>query len=739
MDIAKEGEAALTPQTIDSSGFKSDVLTPLRRLSRRLRWHLLVAGLAQCAALLVLLAAIQLFVDMMLVLGVGPRTALLVLLVAVAIHQAWQRIIRPAVTRISLEDLAAVLERARPALADQLVSAVALATAPAQPDRDSPAMVTALVRQARLGFSTCQPQKILNRARHRRFAAMGLAAVLIAASAFLLSPDVVATYIARDLLLQEAAWPSRTRIVVEGVVRNKILWPLGDDLTLVATAEGDVPRLLRAEIKLPGGQTAVRDLSRRGENQFLLDYGPLASSMRLRFLIARFGVDEPTGWYDVEAVERPAVREVTLTVTPPSYTGLPPVTWPVGQTSAEVLRGSGVSISATVNKKVASAVLRAAGQRVADAVREADNRVRADFTPTAGGTYYFDLTDAGGLADLHPVTYVIRLMSDSPPKVRLNLPGAGEMVVPGAVLDLDVDCEDNLALKTVELLYRVTHEGPVAASQPDLTVERLPGFEAKLPRFQVKHAWPLSSLSVKPGDQLTLLIRAADYQPSLPGEGKTLPFGVAESPGYTLKVVTAEELLAELGRRENEWRREFEQIVKSQEQIKKRVSDLHDRAGKMGLSNETAAAYAVEETAQRGQIGRLKTVRRQFEQILAELKVNQLANVTMRRRLEGGVIQPLHRLISTDCVAAADRMAAIRQEFHRSSADQLEQAQTKLVQDMYAILANMLKWEGYNEAVGLLRDVIRLQGDVKRQTQKRLEEQAEKLFGPGGTSRPEEE
>lgn len=729
----------MTPEGIETSGFSADVITPLRRLARRLKWHLVVAGLAQSAALLLILAVLQLLLDMILVLGIGPRIALFGILAAVAGYQSWLRVIRPALARVSVEDLAAVLERARPALADRLISAVALARAPRRPERNSPAMVAALVRDARRSFSSVHPQEILNRTRHRRFAGLGLAVVLAAAGAYLLAPDIVATYIARDLLLQDAAWPSRTRIIVEGVSPNKILWPLGDDLTLVATAEGDVPRMLRAQIRLPGGQSATRDLSRRGENQFVLDYGPLASSMKLRFLIERFGVDEPTGWYDVEAVERPAVREATLAVTPPPYTGLPPIAWPAGQTSAEVLRGSSVAISATLNKEVATAVLRYGGQRVADAVHEPDQRIRAEFTPAAGGTYYFDLTDTGGLADLHPVTYAIRVVSDSPPKVRLNLPGAGEMVVPGAVLDLEVDCEDNLGLRIVELLYRVTQEGPAAATQPEPAGERLPGFEAKLPRFQVRHAWPLSSLSMKPGDQVTLLVRAADYQPAMDAQGKGPAPGVGESPGFTLKVVTAEELLAELGRRENEWRREFEQIIKSQEQIKKRVADLHDRAGAKGFSNEAATAYGAEETAQRGQIGRLKTVRRQFEQVLAELKVNQLVNTAVRRRLDGGVIQPLGRLIGTDCVAAADLMATLRRDYSVPRADHVEEAQARLVQDMNAVLANMLKWEGYNEAVGLLRDVIRLQGDVNRQTQKRLEEQAENLFGPGATSKPEDE
>jgi len=75
-------------------------------------------------------------------------------------------------------------------------------------------------------------------------------------------------------------------------------------------------------------------------------------SMRVRFLIARIGVDEPTAWYDIEAVERPAVRRVEIQVSPPDYTELKPFTLAHGQVSTDIMRGSTVHIKATLNKPV---------------------------------------------------------------------------------------------------------------------------------------------------------------------------------------------------------------------------------------------------------------------------------------------------------------------------------------------------------------------------------------------------
>ena len=709
-----------------ATSFETQVNRPLRRVAGRLKRGILLRGFGIVAIAVVVLATIQLILDFLLVLDIGPRIAMLALVCGVIGYQIWHRILLPSRIRIEPEDVAALLERHDPSLHDAVISAVSFSRKPAAAS-DSRDMIQRLMTEVQERFKTLRPDSLL-KSRHTRSPITSLALLCILAASLAARSELAATYISRDWLLRDTPWPSRTQILVEGLSGNKIVWPMGDDLTLVATAQGDRPPSLRAEVKPPHGGTTLRDMPRRGEDQFILEYGPLASSLKVRFLIGRFGVDEPTAWYDVEAVERPHVESAEITVTPPTYAEQPKSTLPAGQTAIEALRGSTISIAAKLNKPVKSAALRGGGeQRLPASLDAGHSKVAAEFTPNLGGSYYFDLTDAGGLTDLHPVPFAVRLMNDPPPKVRLAMPGAGEMIIPGAVLELEIECEDNVALKSVELRYQLSHESPGPTSQPDSFVENIPGFEPKTPRFVTRHSWPLSGLGLKTGDQMSLLVRATDYQPLAAGADGKSP-GMSDSIAYSLRVVSPEELLAELGRRESEWRREFEMIVKSQADLKKRVLDLHDQAAK-GFTPDIAAQYSREEAAQRAQAGRIKTVRRQFEQLLAELKTNQLDQPAVRKRLDGGVIQPLGRIATHDCSNAADKMAEARRGFDRKTADAVEQAQNTLLEDMNAVLAAMLKWEGYNEAVSLLRDVIRLQSDLNRQTQGRVEEQADKLFG----------
>lgn len=722
------------------------MLEPLAAVGRSLKRQVILQGLCRCAAFLVVLCMAQFALDALLVLGTGPRAALLIGVIGILGYELWRCVLRPARLHVDVTDVASLVERHHPSLRDRLVSAVAFATATdIRPERDSPAMIRAVLDESTNAASSLRMHDIFHSRRHRNYLSLGLAACAVPGLFALFFPEMLSAFLARNFALREVPWPSRVTLVLEGFTGDKLRWPIGDDLTLVATATREVPPGVRAVFESASGESVVREMARRGENQFVVDHGPLQSSMRVRFSIWRLGVDEKTRWYDIEAVERPSVREVTIEVTPPEYTGLNAFTLATGQTSADILRGSQMTIRAALSKPVVKAALRTADQVLTVADMESDSLISATFTPTQSGSYYFDLLDADGLSDARPVTCVLRLAADPAPKVRFTIPGAGEMLVPTAILPIQVDCEDNLGLRRIELAHGVVSEESGAARTTSAT-EPLPNLEARQQRYELKLPWPLLPLTLKPGDQLLMQVRAEDYQPPVdsPSTGdsastmRSPASHVGESPQYTYRIVTPEELAAELSRRESEWRREFEQIIKAQEQLNLRVAELLTASAAEAASPTVIARLGQEARSQRQQAGRMRTVARQFEQILGEMEVNQLASAAIRRRLDTGVIAPMRTLVDEDVPAAADLLEQLRTHYDAAGAESLTDAQTQITRSMYAILANMLKWEGYDEAVSLLRDIIRLQGDLNQDTQRRLQEEIEKLLGEDATSRPDQ-
>lgn len=737
MDPPEEGEAVVTmARQFDIAEFERRIMRPLRSLGRRLKRNVLMEGACACAALFVAVAAGHLILDKLLHLGLGPRAGLLLILIGAAGHQIWRRLLRPWSVRIGPEDMAAIVERRHPELRDELLSAVSFSqVAAVNPRRDSPALVAAHIGQFANRISSLPSSGVLREDRFRRHLIVGGAAIIVAVAATIAAPVLIETYVARNLFLRDVPWPSSVHLTLEGFTGGVLLWPIGDELKLVATAHDKAPDGLSAEFRTTSGDGALRGMDRQGRNQFVVDYGPLMQSMQVRLLIRRLGVDEATEWYRVEAVERPTVQEAVLRVTPPAYTDLEPFSFATGQTGGDVLRGSAIRISAGLNKPVAKAKLRTTEHTLAEAAFESERRIAAEFVPTVTGSCFFELTDLGGLRDIRPVMFSIRVVDDKPPTVRLTLPGVGEMVLPNAVLSQAVEVEDNLGLRSVVLLHTESRQSDAGV---DLTEseEPLPSFVSKQTRYSKQYEWPLQSLGLRPGDEVTVQIRADDFQPPGDVAGNQSP-GSGASVAYTLRVVTREELLAELGRRENEWRREFEQIIKSQEQLNSRIMDLRDLIA--SGSPEAAVRYGPEARSQQQQAGRLKTVMAQFEQILSEHRTNRIATRIVRERLSEGVIQPMSWLINLDVIEAGELIERLRLRFDPAVADELERMQQGIVQAMYGILANMLKWEGYNEAVALLQDIVRLQGDVNKETQARLEREIDRLFGSEPTTQPEDQ
>jgi hypothetical protein len=91
--------------------------------------------------------------------------------------------------------------------------------------------------------------------------------------------------------------------------------------------------------------------------------------------------------------------------------------------------------------------------------------------------------------------------------------------------------------------------------------------------------------------------------------------------------------------------------------------------------------------------------------------------------LTEGVINPLIQLADSAMPAAAASMAELRASPNAQQRQSALLDQENLLAAMRTILAGMLKWEGYREAVELLRQIIGEQADLRSATLEALEGQ----------------
>ena len=702
------GARARSPEALDAA-----LSSRLGALAGRLRGYLVMQGVARLAAFLLLGALLQFAVDY----GVrgmrwSMRATLLAMLVFLGLVVVWRRILSPLMLRIDAADMAKLVERKFPQLSSILISAVRFASGDVgTADTNSPALMSTVIERAPQAAQPLDFGSVLSPQSIRRSMLVLIATVVIAGSLALASPEKMRLWFARNVLLHDAPWPRHTRMIVD-LPTGELVGARGDDLVVTARHEGIAPDEVEIFYITTSGEEGRQTMSAVGRGESL-QHRFVFKNAREEFTFYLTGGDDTTSEYRVRLLERPRVEWAEMRIAPPAYTRLEPFTVSGAERSAQALPGSQVSIRIKANKPLASATLMAGESKIAVATPDSGDAFTANLTATATATYHFALRDQVGLEDKNPARFSLRLLKDDPPQARLRAPGVGEMITQEAVLPLEMQASDTYGLATVEVRYTLTRE-----STQDGPID-LGGFKPYMNTFSEALTWPGSSMVPAPGDRVSLRGSAADFD-DVSGPKTT------ESSEITVRVVTPDELLAELARREHEFRMDFERLIDAQEQLRGKLLSLMD-------SSETASAEFVTavsslERRQRGIAGSVNVIRQQFEQVLTEMRINQLATETIEKRLGGNIVDGLAELGRRELSQAGDSIRAWSRDASRETSSQIDAQQVVLLTKLRGILAHMIQWQGYQEAVTMLRDILRLQEELKNETNKRVKEEGKGIF-----------
>jgi len=249
--------------------------------------------------------------------------------------------------------------------------------------------------------------------------------------------------------------------------------------------------------------------------------------------------DDWTQPQTVRVVPRPAVKAVTVTLTPPEYAkGLVnEETVSLDKQSGRAaavsgLEGSTVKLLVDVNKPFTIAAASegvvaglvpglagvnarfeggmvpatATGQR-----HQFSNRFALTFTLTKSIETPIKLIDEHGLDNLSDRVYRIDVRADVPPTVAMIEPPADEAVLATAVIKLEGNARDDVAVESLKLEASLPPLAPPRAGEPPKpelkTLEETAG---RSDRLVATHTLDLAKLGLKPGDAVTLTAIAQD-------------------------------------------------------------------------------------------------------------------------------------------------------------------------------------------------------------------------------------
>ncbi|MCG3125969.1 MAG: hypothetical protein CHACPFDD_00797 [Phycisphaerae bacterium] len=694
---------------------------PLAQLRRRWRLYAAIAGAVRVSLTILATSLLQLLLDRWLRLSLDQRAALNGVLTLIWLWVFYRFLYRPLATPLGDVALASVVDGSLTEPQDQFATAVELSAAGGgDPESNSPALVAEIIGDAcreaqRVSFLT-----VLN---HRRAVQRGTELALqvaIVVLAFRLLPELMDTWFKRNWLLADIPWPQRTHLTPQGADASGVLRaPRGEEFRLIAQIDGEPPPTADVVWWTASGKRGRDSMTRVGDSRFESTFAALSEDLRFQLI----GGDEHTREYRVQVVERPRVVSTQVHVSPPAYTGLPPFTVD-RQPFVEAPLDSALRIEARANKPLAEArVVRPDGSTIA-CVLSGDLAV-ARLEPAEAGSYQFDLVDRDGWKDRNPLRFGVRLTADHAPSLKLALSGAGEIVTPIADIPVELTASDAYGLSAVELVTQRNEEPPVARSPPGApTSQPASGPDDGAPPLRNLLATlrvDLATLGVAAGDTLRISARGTDNNPAQPGEGL--------SQTYALRVVSTDDFLTELARREYALRQEFERLLAAQRVVRDSVARLTGELATGRLEPRQLQRVASLARQQDQHTRRVMAIRQQFEQLLAEMWTNKIATAAAERRITDAIVTPLGELARRLMPAGRDALLRLKMSATADERAAASDRQDEIVRSMQAVLAQMLQWEGYREAVALLREIIAEQTDLRAGTLSAINSQLDDILG----------
>lgn len=340
------------------------------------------------------------------------------------------------------------------------------------------------------------------------------------------------------------------------------------------------------------------------------------------------------------------------------------------------------------------------------------------------------LTDIDGITTAEPIRLTINSRTDEAPRIEAQLKGIGNSITRQALIPITGLISDDYGVWDARFEYQADANGEFAH-------EAFVKSPQKQAEFQFTERFDVLPHDLKIGQRFVLTVTAAD------GDDLTGPHRTVGSP-FVFQVVSNDELLALIAAKELFFRRRFEQVL---EEVKETRKDLGLQRAKLddayktpsagaassgpqpnpdeSRTNAQLAAGAAVERASHGSrksSNELLTIEQSFRDIRDELEHNRLPdNAPRLERLDNGILRPLHGINTTDYNQLADYLELLKQavENHDDPRPRLEQTHQQLdviIQHMEQVLSAMLKLETFNEALELLRGIIKDAEDIQQKT-----------------------
>lgn len=520
-----------------------------------------LTGLAILVVISVELLALALFVDWWVELSWTLRLVSLLVQGAVATYLLLTMVITPLVRQPDEDELALMVERARPEFRSRLIAAVQLGRGNSTPNT-SPAMVSALVRETEQLAGAMDFRQVVPVERIKMFGAMALAVIVLMTAGMFAGRDTCGVLLRRWMLSSEPV-PRKTRIVVP---EGEKLIGVGDNVRLEAFVQGIVPRNGKVEVKGRTRRAQEFPLEQNRENN--IQFGRTLENVQEDFTYLFTLGDGVSPAFQVRAVPRPTVASMECVQEFPGYTGLKPMTRSLGDLS--LLAGSVLKMKVAATKDLSYAEARLVGvqsnvvlHRIGGDARSWSGEVQV---PAKGLTgFQIQMIDSNGMESRDSAVYRVDVLPDKLPVVRLTYPDRKEeLVTKQAALLIGFDVTDDFQVAKLRLKYRIASVEGDEPKALELDME-----SARTAKLRRRFEWKISEVlpALAESSVIEYWVEAED------NNNVTGP-GIGSSERQLLKIVSESEKRADLLNRASDYLGSINDVVTDQEKLNQNLGAI---------------------------------------------------------------------------------------------------------------------------------------------------------------------
>lgn len=779
MAAPQSRESHRTPETLDAR-----LTALLGSLRGRVRRYVIWDSLLAIAALVLGAFWIGLALDYLPVWLGGtemPRLArgILLLVVAGAFLSIVAAMLIGRLRRPLPDDsLALLLERHHPELGGRLVTAVQLNRPGREGDSHSSRLLEQVHAQAAAAVAHVDPGRIFRWQPILRKSMVVAPLAIVTTLLVIFNPHAFALALSRLTLVTDQPWPRRAQLEMVGIelprvtaaeeqseapeliefVNRSVRLPRGSSGTLRirALADGaELPEVCTVHFQTDSGtrvQANMRRIGRQhdGYQSFVVDGPPLAGLSESLTLDVR-GLDDRLDNYRIEAIPPPALTEVTVRVRYPDYLrseGSGAVDAEMDyQAGLRIREGSDVRLHATSSVPLGDC----------DVLVKTDTEVRSppqvvppdDRSELAIRLDDFDRPstisilprDRDGISAGAPYRYFLGVIVDQPPELDVRLEGIGTAVTPIARIPVAAEVTDDYGVNAMAITVALADtEGGGEGDPPPPTfrvsprVGRQGAVEAEIDLREIVIAGDLPELPT--GGVVNLIAEATDHYDR---DGKT---HLTRSDVYRLDIVSPEDLLALLERRELGLRARLEQTIDETRSLRDALDLMRRQSFSQGESEEADPTRARQLRLLRVQQSGLqagKTAQEltgiavSLDDILQEMVNNRVDSVDRRERIGVGVRDPLRQIVEEPLQRLIDQINELERRVddlaaaRTTAADAVDSAEDVLLR-LTAVLDKMLDLESYNEILDMVRELIDDQEELLEDTKTERKKKVLELF-----------